>query len=217
MPPIAYPGGLPELEFVDAYHQSTLRKPQVAADAALRALVTAGHNQRALLTGLIGEQLAEACRRLVAVYSALADRRHPVARSLMAPLPGPVEWAEFAQAAATMSPGQMLSRLALPESALPAAERLRSQPDLASLSRFVAAAAAGNAMFLAPGIDSRRGAVELLLAGGGLESEMVTAALGALEQDAAALADLTADLSSIARGFLGAYLDARRIAGRPPS
>jgi hypothetical protein len=41
--------------------------------------------------------------------------------------------------------------------------------------------------------------------------------LGALEQDAAALADLTADLSAIARGFLGAYLDARRIAGRPPS
>ena len=29
--------------------------------------------------------------------------------------------------------------------------------------------------------------------------------------DAAALADLTADLCSIARGFLGSYLDARRV------
>ena len=54
-----FPGGLSELEFVDAYARSALRKPQMAADAALRALVFSESGDRAVLTGLIGQELAE--------------------------------------------------------------------------------------------------------------------------------------------------------------
>src|SRR6185312_1018952 len=97
----AFPGGLRELEFVDAYCRSSLRKPQMAADAALRALVFSDAADRAILVGLIAQELAESCRRLVAVHNALSDRRYSIARSLIKPLPGAAEWRDFVHQAAT--------------------------------------------------------------------------------------------------------------------
>jgi hypothetical protein len=47
----------------------------------------------------------------------------------------------------------------------------------------------------------------------GADDEPV-ASLGSSESDAASLADLVADLSGIARGFLSVYLFNRRNAGR---
>ncbi len=207
-----YPGALSELDFVECYSQSTLRKPQVAADSALRTLVLASQGDRVLLVGLVAEQLAEAARRLVAVHDALADRTRNIARSLSAPLPGIEAWISFIQGAASCPAEEMLRRLNLNETALDAAVRLRAQPDLSSITPLVAASASLNAMILVPGLDGRRAPNELLLATGGTGTTAV--ALGVREEDAAMLADITADLSSIARGFLGAYLSARRGAGR---
>jgi hypothetical protein len=73
MADFTYPGGIDEVRFVDAYRETTLRKPQAVADIALRGSTTAGAADRLLLTGLIAEQLAESCRRLTAVYMALDD------------------------------------------------------------------------------------------------------------------------------------------------
>lgn len=211
---VTYPGGLSELDFVQAYCDSTLRKPQVAADSALRALVNAAAVDRLMLAGLLADQVAEACRRLAAVHGALADRRFPVARSLMGPLPGAAAWRAFAQQAGTFTPEQMLRELSLADSALDAARKLRAQPSLGQLDGLVEAAEAGSAMLVVPPYDTRRVPTEILFAGITREGGSAAVVLGAGEGDAATLADITADLCGIARSFLQAYLGSRRTAGR---
>jgi hypothetical protein len=208
MNPSAYPGALGELQFVDAYLQGALRKPQVVADSLLRSLVLSGQNDRLILSGLLAEQLAEACRRLTGVYLALSDRRYPVARTLAGALPGLEQWLAFIQAAGTFTPEQMLRELGLGDDALGSAMTLRAQPGLASVTDLVAAAEMGSAMLLMP---NGRLSEECWFAGPTPGGDHVAASLGTEEHDAAALADLTADLCSIARGFLGSYLDARRV------
>jgi hypothetical protein len=212
--PDTYPGGLSELEFVDAYQASALRKPSVVADSVLRALVLAGQGERSMLSGLIAEQLAEASRRLVAVYLALSNRTYSVARTLMQPLPGAREWVAFAQDAGTLTPEQMLRHLSLPESALDAATKLRSLENLAALEPYVSAAEVGALMFLVAPTATARAATHGWLAGADASGSPVAIEVLFDEQEAAGLADLAADLSGIARAFLGAYLDARRGAGR---
>jgi hypothetical protein len=212
--PDSYPGGLTELEFVGAYEASALRKPSVVADSVLRALVLAGQGERSMLSGVIAEQLAEACRRLAAVYLALSDRTHPVARSLIRPLPRAREWVAFAADAGTLTPEQMLRQLSLSEAALDAATKLRSLDNLGALEPYVAAAESGALMFLVAPTASARPAAHGWLAGVDQEGTPVAIEVLFDEQQAAAIADLTSDLSGIARGFLGAYLDARRGAGR---
>lgn len=210
----AFPGDLGELAFVDAYTKAAVRKPQMAADAALRSLVFAEAGERAILAGLVGQELAEAARRLVAVYLALSDRRYSVARSLLRPLPGVEAWTAFVQQAGTFTPEQMLRELSLGEDALPQAKLLRAQPDLASLTGMVATAESGNAMLLIPGLGQKNVPSESWYAGVSGDGSIHTAAFGISETDAANLADLTADLCGIARGFLESYLGARRSAGR---
>jgi hypothetical protein len=188
----------------------------MAADAALRQLVFADTGDRAVLTGLIGQELAEACRRLVAVHSALSDRRYSVARALLGPLPGLPEWEAFIQRAGSITPLEMLRELNLDMEALRHAESLRGQPDLAGLTGIVAAAVTGNAMLLIPGYGNQNIPSECWLAAVTAEGEPMAASFGTGEQDAANLADLTADLCSIARGFLGSYLHVRRTAGWRP-
>ena len=214
MPGLTFPGGLSELDFVDAYRRSTLTKPQMAADAALRALVFSDAADRAILCGLIAQELAEACRRLVAVYTALADRRYSIARSLMKPLPGADEWRTFVQQAGSYNPGQIIWDLSLGEDALRFAEDLRSQPALAELTDLVRAAESGSPMLLVPMLDRRNIARECWFSGIDATEQQVTASVGATEEAAADLADITANLSEIACGFLGSYLGARRNAGR---
>lgn len=214
MTPTEYPGGLGELEFVQAYCDGTLRKPQVVSDTVMRSSVLASAGDRLLLSALLAEQLAEACRRIAAVYTALADRRSPVAASLLAPLPGLDGWRAFTQQAGTLTPQQILRDLSLDESALDAATKLRAQPSLAEFDRLVAIAESGASMFLVPPGDTRRVPSEIHYAGALSSGETVTVVLGALEGDSAELADITADLSSISRSFLQSYIDARRLAGR---
>lgn len=212
--PDTYPGGLTELDFVAAYHSSALRKPSVVADSVLRSLVLSGQGDRAMLSGLIAEQLAESCRRLVAVYRALSDRTYSVARTLMQPLPGAQEWVAFAQDAGSFTPEQMLRELSLPDSALDAAAKLRSLDNLGALEPYVAAAEVGALMFLVAPTASARPASHGWLAGTDAAGNAVAIEVLFEEQQAAALADLTSDLAGIARAFLGSYLDARRGAGR---
>lgn len=214
MPEVTYPGELNELDFVEAYARSALRKPEMAADAALRSLVFAEAGDRAILVGLIAQELGEACRRLVTVHNALADRRYPIARSLLKPLPGAAEWREFIQRAASVSADQMVRELSLNDDALESARILRAQPDLSELSGLVAAAETGNPMLLIPALNRKHVPDEVWLAGINENGQSVASSFGAQESDGATLADLTGDICSIARGFLLSYVNARRNAGR---
>jgi len=209
-----YPGQLNELDFVEAYARSALKKPEMAADAALGRLVFAEAGDRAILVGLIAQELGEACRRLTAVYQALSDRQHPVARSLLKALPGAAEWRQFIQQAATISAEQMVRSLSLGDDALEAARILRSQPDLSELSGLVAAAETGNPMLLIPALLRKHVPDEVWLAGVDERGEAVATSFGAGEDDAATLADLTGDVCGIARKFLLSYVNARRTAGQ---
>ncbi|MFN0094900.1 MAG: hypothetical protein ACKVVT_08995 [Dehalococcoidia bacterium] len=207
-----YPGGLRELDFLDAYLRGALRKPQVAADGLLRALVFADPADRPVLAGAIAGELAEACRRLVAVWEALSDRRRPIAAALMGPLPGAAAWVEFAQQTATLTPEQVIRELGIGEAGLRAAKHLREHPDLPGLTGLVVAAEQGAEMLLLPLAAADEG----WLAGIGGDGETMAASFGVGEPDAAGLADLTAAFCDAARAFLGAYLDGRRTAGWRP-
>ncbi len=209
-----FPGGLSELDFVEAYCYAALRKPAAAADSALRALVFADTADRPLLVGLIAQELTEAALRLVAVFEALSDRRYSIARSLMRPLPGVEEWKAFVHYAGTFSPEQMVRELHLGDEAVPYAETLRSQPNLADYSVLISAAAARNGMLLVPRTPGHPMPTECWFAGVGQDGEQMAASFEASEQHAANLADVTGDLSDIAYGFLRTYLATRRSAGR---
>ena len=54
---------------------------------------------------------------------------------------------------------------------------------------------------------------QLAITGTNAEGERLEVRLAAGENDTVAMADLVADLCSVARGFLGAYLRARRSMG----
>lgn len=212
--PATYPGNLSELDFVEAYARSALRKPQMAADAALRTLVFSESGDRAILVGLIAQELAESARRLVAVFEALSDRTHLVARSLLRPLPGAAAWKSFVHLSATISPEQMLRELSIGNDALESAQLLRAQPELAELTGLVAAAETGNSMLLIPDLLRRHVAEECWLAGIDANGEPLASSFGSSEADATTLADITADLCGVGRGFLMSYVRARRGAGR---
>ncbi len=212
--PTAYPGNMTEIDFVEAYARSALKKPQMAADAALRTLVFSEAGDRAILVGLIAQELTEAARRLVAVYEALSDRTHPVALSLLNPLPGAAQWKTFVQRAATISPEQMLRELSIGNDALESAQLLRAQPELAEITGMISAAETGNLLLLIPDLARRLVAEECWLAGIDSNGQPIASSFGSSESDATTLADIAADLSGIARGFLMSYLGARRGAGR---
>lgn len=213
--PGTFPGNMSELDFVEAYARSALRKPQMAADAALRTLVFSEAGDRAILVGLIAQELAEAARRLVAVYEALSDRTHSVARSLLRPLPGAAEWKQFVQLANSISPEQMLRELSISDDALESARLLRAQSELAELTGLIVTAESGNPMLLIPDLARRHVPEECWFAGVDSEGAPMASSFGSSENDATTLADVTADIAGIARGFLMSYLNARRSAGRP--
>jgi hypothetical protein len=124
-----------------------------------------------------------------------------------------MEWRVFIHQAATFTPEQMLRELSLDSSAMNFAINLRGQPDLSGLTGLVAAAETGNSMLLVPPSNGRGAPIECWFAGVAADGTPNAASFGIDEQDAAGLADITADLCGIARGFLGVYLDSRRGAG----
>ncbi len=201
---------LSEFAFLDAYEGSVLRTPQVVADTVLRALAFAPPSDRPALVGLLAAQLAEASRRLTSVFDALDDRRLAVADSLCRPLPGAAAWADFAQVAGTAEPVGMLRRLALDEAALESAELLRSLPVPVWLGELIDAFSADDTLVV-PGPGD-----VIVVSGTSASGELRTTTLAAGENATVAMTDLIADLCSVARGFLSAYLATRRTAGRVP-
>ena len=136
--------------------------------------------------------------------------------SLLKPLPGAPQWKAFVHLAATISPEQMLRELSVGTDALESAQLLRAQPELAEITGLVSAAETGNLLLLIPDLARRLVAEECWLAGIDSNGEAIASSFGSSESDATTLADIAADLSSIARGFLMSYLNARRGAGRQP-
>lgn len=204
---IGYPLGMTEIEFVDVYRRVTLRKPQVGADAALLTMVTAAADDRLALLGVMGDYVAEAALRLVAVYQALSDRTYAVGQSLLAPLPGKEEWDRFAMVAVAAEPRSTLRDLYLGDDAIEPAERLRSMGDIGWIGPLISATTGGGVVI--EGTQSKGlGVARFAIPG------IHVPVLDVVEDDAATLADTAAELSGIARGFLGAYVEARTYAGR---
>jgi hypothetical protein len=204
----AFPGNLSELRFLESYYRHTLRKPQVAADTLMRSLTLSAGPDRAVLVATIAAQLAEAAQRLVAVYRALGNRSRPVVAQLVAPLPGASEFREFAQEAGTIAPETMVRQLGLGDEALKTAEQLRGSPDLAWIAELIAAAEGGRLVIETVATGSRETGTILLT--GVTPDGVVSVASQTDEADAANLADYTAELCEISRGFLGIFLEARR-------
>jgi hypothetical protein len=208
MPERAYIAGLSEIAFLEEYERSVLSKPQMVADAALKALAFAPPYERPALVGMLAEQLVEAALRLTAVFEALDDRRLSVADSLRGPLPGVEAWVALAQLAGTAEPEGVVRRLALDEGAVESATQLRGLPVPEWLPALVEASTAADSMAMPAPID------QLAITGTNAEGERLEVRLAAGENDTVAMADLVADLCSVARGFLGAYLRARKTMGQ---
>ncbi len=208
MPGEPYIAGLSELAFLEEYERTVLRKPQVVTDTALRALAFAQPYERPALVGLLAEQLVEASLQLTAVFEALDDRRVAVAERLHGPLPGVGEWLALAQLAGTAEPEGMLRRLAIDESAGESAALLRGLIAPEWLPDLIAAYAAADTLAVAARGDT------IVIAGTDAAGARATVRLAASESATVAMADLIADLSSVARGFLRAYLQARRALGQ---
>ena len=64
MPEESYVAGLTEIRFLEEYERTVLSKPQMVADAALKALAFAPPYERPALVGMLAEQLVEAALRL---------------------------------------------------------------------------------------------------------------------------------------------------------
>lgn len=211
-----YPSGLRELPFVQAYYRTTLRKPQVVSDTVLRSLMTSGQDDRLILVAALATELTEACRRVTAIEAALRDRRYPVAQMLHRELPGAAAWQAFLDRATALPPEAMLRDLGLGDDALPAAEVLRGQPDLSWVTGLIAAAETGNVLALIQRAEGpgARPPVDVWIGGYLPESTPEASTLTASVDDAATMADTTADMVSVGQGFLGAYLAARLGAGQ---
>ncbi len=204
----AYVAGLGEIAFLEEYERSVLSKPQMVADAALKALAFAPPYERPALVGMLASQLVEAALRLTAVFEALDDRRFPVADSLRGPLPGAAAWVALAQLAGTAEPEGVVRRLALDDGAVESAAQLRGLPVPEWLPALIEATGAPDSLAMPAPID------QLAVTGTNGQGERVEVRLAAGEEATVAMADLVADLCSVARGLLGAYLRARRSMGQ---
>tara|TARA_B100001123_G_scaffold346537_1_gene395047 strand:- start:22790 stop:23422 length:633 start_codon:yes stop_codon:yes gene_type:complete len=199
---------LSELAFLEEYEHTVLSKPQIVADTTLRSLAFCPPYERTALIRVLADQLVEAAKRLAAVFEALDDRQLSVATTLRGPLPGAPAWVDLTQLAATAEPEGLVRRMALDEGALESAAQLRSLPLPDWLPDLIQASSAEDSLAMTAPID------QLAITGTTAEGEQVEVRLAAGENATVAMADLVADLCSVARGFLGAYLRARRSLGQ---
>lgn len=196
-----YPGGLSEREFLQAYHRSTLRLPQVASDSLLRSMVTAAEADRPALLAALGLMAGLAARLLTAVCLALSERTRPVAMQLLRPLPGADAWRELLQRVSTRAPAVVAGDLGLSPEGIAYAERLRSLGDLTWLTPLVAVSERHG--FLVAPVSQWRPAGDVWP----VADDAVSPSVVLRDQDAATAADTTAELVAVARGFLGVYLE----------
>ena len=192
-----FPGGLSETDFLRSYQRSTLRAPQVAADAALRVMVTAHEPDRPLLVVAIARAASDAARNLLAVYEALRGGR-PLAAALQEANPDIGGWRAFAESA-RRAPRSLLRELALPDEALADVEALGTLEGIELVEELLRWSQNGFA--IVPTTPWRPSTEEVLLCprdGGD--------PLSVREEDATLLANLTSGLVAAARTFLALRL-----------
>ena len=194
-----FPVGLDEKQFLELWCNSLIPKPQVIADLILKSFPFAMPSDKPTLVSVLVVQVVEASLRLVAVNSALADRSKSVALNLLKPLPNQSDWEEFVQSVGNLDPVQLLAHLNVGEEALPSAELLCSQSGFSFISQMISVAGSGEGVFI-PQRDNANVVFSL-------DGNAISVSTDELE--VVSLADLTADLSSIAKGFLLAYMQAR--------
>lgn len=195
-----------ELAFLRAYEYTTLRTPQIVADNVLTGIFLADTAHRAALAALLLQEAVEAARRLSAVWVALSDRTHPVARRLNRPLPGVAAWdALLSVAGDTEEPDDVIRALTLGESARESAEELIRFGGLRWFREAIRAAESGP-----PSVTLEPGApVTLFWQGFDAAGESVTVTLPLSDDRVIALGDATADFVIWAREFLSSYIEAR--------
>ena len=194
-----FPVGLDEKLFLELWCNSLLPKPQVIADLILKSFPFAMPSDRPALVSVLVVQVVEASLRLVAVNNALADRSENVAVNLTKSLPSQSDREEFVQFAGNLDPIQVLAHLNVGEEALPSAELLCSQNEFSVISQLISVVDSGDVVFI-PQRDNANVVFSL-------DGNMISVSTDELE--VVSLADLTANLSFIAKGFLLAYMQAR--------
>jgi hypothetical protein len=194
-----FPFGLTEESFLHLWHSSLLTRPQIIADLILKSFPFAIPQDRPALVSLLVAQLIEASLRLVAVENALTDRTKSVAHNLTEPLPDLPAWNVFTETVRILQPIQLLHRLNIGEEALVSAELLCSQSDLSFLSELISVAGSKEVVFV-----PQKENINVIFS---LGNNAISVSTDELE--VVALADLTADLCSIAKGFLIAYVETR--------
>ncbi len=191
------PGELSERDFLRSYQRSTLRAPQVAADAALRVMVTAHEPDRPLLVAAIARAASDAARNLLTVSEALRGNR-PLPDALLAPNPDVAKWRAFAETA-RRAPQSLLRELSLPDEALEDVETLATLEGLELVEDLLDWAGGGFA--IVPTTPWRPSNDEVLLCPAGGDDP-----LALREEDATLLANLTSGLVAAARRFLALRL-----------
>lgn len=210
----ALPGNLDEAAFLLAYSRQAVRKPQVVADNVLTGIFLTDATYRGSLTALLVQESVEAARRLAAVWGALTDRTHPVARTLAGALPGASAWEQFAEAvtraAAAEQPHALLRAMAIDDSALESAEELCAFDGLGRFAVPMRVYEAGPPTVTITGGHPGTLLLSNVAASGG----PIEARLSLSDDQIIALGDAAGDFARWAGDFLGAYIDGREIEAR---
>ena len=199
-------GGLADdLAFLRSYEDATLRRIEVVSDALLERLFRAEAGQRALLAAKLLGELSEGAQRLAAVCDALRDRSRPVARALLAPLPGADEWVTFTEAVFEAHPEELVRAMVLDERAIESAAELTQLPNLARHAAVIRVHEGGPPTTLLEAGDSPA----LRLIGRDRAGEPTELRLALSEARVTAFADATGQLVTLARDFLMTHIELR--------
>ena len=194
-----------DLTFLRAYDTSTLRRIEVVSDALLERIFRADDSHRGVLAAQLIAELSEAAQRLVAVCNALRERSTPVARALVAPLPGSDEWRTFAEAVFEAHPPTLVRAMGLDETALDSADELASVTDLIRHAEVIRVHESGPPVaILEPG-DTLR----LRLIGHDRTGVRCEFSIALSEARVVGLADATGHLVALARDFLLTHIELR--------
>jgi hypothetical protein len=206
MPPELF-AGMDEIEFLQAYEDTTLRKPQVVSDNVLTGIHLSDASHRIVLSVLLMQETVEAARRLAAVWAALSDRSRTVSQRLAGPLPGPDVWRAFVDAVTSApGPAHLLRAMAIDASAAESARELLEFEDLAQFEPLIRVFEPGPPVALV----TAEVPPMLLVGSTDAEGRRIEAYWSLDRDDVTALGDATGYFVTWSRDFLGAYIDARR-------
>jgi len=206
MPPDLF-AGMDEMDFLQAYEATTLRKPQIVSDNVLTGIHLADASHRRALSILLMQEAVEAARRLAGVWLALSDRSVRVAYRLAGPLPGAATWGAFVdEVAAAREPSDLLRAMAIDASAAESAAELLEYEALAEFEAPIRAFEPGPpVMLVTPDVPP------MLLAGNvDADGHRVEAYWSLERDDVTALSDAAGYFTTWARDFLGAYIEGRQ-------